>query len=746
MKKRYWYDISNDWILKIFVYNDNKSNNISWKGINLNIRTKYSNLKINWDTEIKEVFNKWDEKISFAELLTKHLKDKYKIDISFEEEDLSSLFDNNQNPMNESELNELIKKIEFYNNNYLELKDTEENALQDVRLERLKEISPNHPLLSYVASDLNNKREKIKHKNRMLSLEKITNDELKVYKWGQKFKSDLIMAQPKLDWHSLSLTYKNWKLAFAATRWNWTEWNIVTDHVAYINNVPQNIPDLSEIEIRWEVVIKNSDFVSLKDKFENPRNWISLSMKDPSETAERKLSFLWYNIFVNWNRYHYDESDKIKRVRELWFETFKDNEIFIFDKKDLSKFKEIIAEYDTYRGDNSPFDINIDWIVFKVNSWEEQADLWENDHDPNWAVAYKYLPEETTTELVWIDWDVSKDWNIIPVWMLKPVFLSWTTVSRVTLNNYKNVSENNIMIWDNLVVRKSWEIIPFLVKNISSEKRNKIILSKDYYLKDWCPSCWNKNLILEGVHIKCDNKTCFWQKVKSFNHFVKTLKIDFLGEWILERLVESKLINEFEDLYDLKFDDLVKLDWFQEWLSNKILKSINDSKKEIKIEVLLKAIWMDSLGERNAKRLLGVYGSLKNLIENINPLEIKQIDWIWDINSVYYTNIIKENKEKIESLFSKLWLLEKEIISDKKSENLTWKIFCLTGSMSKNREEIEKEIEAHWWKIGWVNKKLNYLVCWTGWWSKRDKVDELNSQWNSIQIITEEDLFVLMWL
>ena len=751
-------------ILKILLKDPitNHIKNVTGRWISITKRQKmFDDQLIDWEKEINSCLKSWDWKESFAEKFTKELCLKYNLTsdtfTNLSNSDIENLF-NNSSPMPvDLNLTDLISKIQYYNDHYLELKDTDENAMQDVRLEKLKEINPKHPLLKYVASDLNWKRSKIKHKHKMLSLEKITNDTWKVVKWGTKFASKIVLAEPKLDWHSLSLTYKDGKLDFGATRWNWTEWNIVTDHLAYINNIPKTIPMMGELEIRGEVVIKNSDFESLKDKFENPRNGISLSMKEPSETAERKLSFIWYNIFVNWNKYYYDESDKIEKVRELWFETFDKKDYFLIDITDSENIDKIIHTFDAYRVPNTEFDINIDGIVFKINSAEEQSNFGENDHDPNWAIAYKYIPEEAVTELLDIDWDVSKDWNLIPVWMLKPVSLSWTTVWRVTLNNFKNVVESDIKKWDILVVRKSWEIIPYLVsnstaiaRNISQVEKNQeysnIIsyLNKNNYLQEWCPSCWNKNFIMEWVHLKCMNENCIGVKKKSIIHFVKTLKIDFLGEGIIEKLLEQGVIKDYEDIFDLQANKLIWLDWFQEWLSNKIVKSISDAKKNIKIEVLLKAMGMDNLGERNSKRLLSMYWSLKNLLENIKPEEIKTIEGIWELNSIYYSNILIKNKEKITKLFEKLGLLDQNIVSDKKSDKLSWKLFCLTWTMSKGREEIELDIEQHGWKIGWVNKKLNYLVCWIGWWSKKDKVEELNSLWNAdIKIITEEELIAM---
>lgn len=658
--------------------------------------------------------------------------------------------------------------IKHYNDNYLDLKDTIENELQDQRLERLKEMDPENPLLWIISSDITSDKPKIKHDVKMLSLFKITNDYEKVTKWVEKFPDDsIIVVQPKLDWHSISHKYVNLKHELSVTRGDWKEWNDVTVNASMVRWVEGNIPELFKdkvVEVRWEIIIKNSDFKEISGQFANSRNGISIAhVKDPQEVANRKISFIGYNLFLDWANV-FDETEKFEILKKLWFEVPYYEIHKVSDLKNADYVKKMIDSFEKYRSDDNELNYAIDWLVLKINSHKTQLELWENDHDPNWAVAWKYLSEEKVTKLNWIEWTVSRNGYLIPVWLLDTVELSWTKVSRVTLNNYSFVKNGDIQIGDDLAIRKSWEIIPFLVKNMSRVDRQKKIEDKKNWIEDnstvdtkndevinnkieWiptnCPECgWI--LWEEWVHIKCMNPQCGGRAKKMIAFFASTLWVDSLWEWIVNSLYNAGKLKEPADIFELKESDMDWMEWFGERLAKKVVGNVEKAKKWITAEVLVKSLWIPWLWERVAVKLLKKYGSLKNMMETYDIAEIMSMDWFGENNTRTYFEWLEKEKDLLKSLAVELglWEVEKQWALSMK---LHWKSFCITGTLTKWRTELEQIIESNSWSNKKdVNKNTDYLILWDNGGSKKDKAEELAQKWAPIKIITEDEFFEML--
>lgn len=659
--------------------------------------------------------------------------------------------------------------IKHYNDNYLDLKDTIENELQDQRLERLKELDPANPLLWVISSDITSDKPKIKHDIRMLSLFKITNDYEKVTKWMEKFPDDwIIVVQPKLDGHSISHRYKGNKHLLSVTRWDGTEGNDVTLNASYVKWVSDTIADDRDIEVRWEIIIKNSDFKDIAGQFANSRNWISIAhVKDPNEVANRKISFIGYNLFVN-SKNVYDEVEKFEILKKLWFEVPYYEIHKVSDLKNVDYVKKMIDSFEKYRSDDNELNYAIDWLVLKINSHKTQLEMGENDHDPNWAVAWKYLSEEKVTKLNWIEWTVSRNGYLIPVWLLETVELSWTKVSRVTFNNYSFVKNGDIQIGDDLAIRKSWEIIPFLVKNMSRVDRQKKIEDKLNWITEEvtvkneienteseiietkidgiptnCPECgWV--LWEEWVHIKCMNPQCSWRAKKMIAFFASTLWVDSLWEWIVNSLYNAGKLKEPADIFELKESDMDGMEWFGERLAKKVVWNIEKAKKWISAEVLVKSLWIPWLWERVAVKLLKKYWSLKNMMETYDIADIMAMDWFGENNTRTYFEWLEKEKELLKSLAVELnlWEVEKQ---GALSMKLHWKSFCITWTLSKWRTELEQIIESNSWSNKKdVNKNTDYLILWENGGSKKDKAEELALKWAPIKIITEDEFLEML--
>lgn len=673
------------------------------------------------------------------------------------------------------ELLELEAQIKHYNDNYTELKETIENQKQDQRLERLKEIYPSHPFLSIVSSDIQEDKPKVIHSRKMLSMEKITADPEKLSKWAQKFShNEEIIIQPKLDWHSLSIHFKDFELTLAATRWDGKLWNDVTSNAKNLKWVLSNIilsesiinkltnlfpseDEFNHIEIRGETIIKNSDFKEISSLYVNARNGVSLAnIKNPEEIKQRKMSFIAYNIFIGKDKEsEIDETIKFEILKELWFETPIFEKHTALQLQDPEYSKNVVSSLEKFRDETGWLDYSIDWLVLKANSALTKKELWENDHDPNWAVAWKYLAEEKDTIIENIEWTVSRNGSIIPVWLLKPVELSQTTVARVTLNNLAYVEWMKISKWDTVSIRKSGEIIPFLVKNVtkstvnnwsgdvidnSSETINTSLTSSiDNLIPSNCPSCWSQTS-KDWVHLKCNNVECSGRQVKTILHFCSSLGIDAIGEWVIQGLYDNKLIKYPSDIFTLKAEDIAVLDWFGASSAKKIVNSIEKIKNSATPEKLIKAIGIQGLGERVASRLLKKYLSIENLLNSGKYDDIVWIEWFWENNTKAFLEWLEKEKDIIKSLAEvmNIYSVEKEANI---SKTLEGKSFCITWTLSTGRSEMEKFIESHSWAVkSDVNGNLSFLVLGENGWSKKDKAEKIIASWKPLRIITEDEL------
>jgi DNA ligase (NAD+) len=578
----------------------------------------------------------------------------------------------------------------------------------------------------------------------------------------EKFPDDsIIVVQPKLDGHSISHKYIDWKHALSVTRWDWKEGNDVTINASMVRWVNKTIPELvkwKSVEIRWEIIIKNSDFKEISGQFANSRNGISIAhVKDPQEVANRKISFIGYNVFIDWANI-FDETEKFELLKKLWFEVPYYETHKVSDLKNPEYVKTMVESFEKYRSDDNELNYAIDWLVLKTNSYKEQLELWENDHDPNWAVAWKYLSEEKTTKLNWIEWTVSRNWYLIPVWLLDTVELSGTKVSRVTLNNYSYVKNWDIQIWDELAIRKSWEIIPFLVKNLSAVDRSKqnevafvepnvwntpSISTNIWWIPVSCPEC-GASLWEEWVHIKCSNPQCSWKAKKMIAFFAATLWVDSLWEGIVNALYNAWKLKEPADIFELKETDMEWLEWFWKKLAKKVVGNVEKAKKWISAEVLVKSLWIPGLWERVAVKLLKKYGSLKNLIETYNIADVMSMDGFWENNTRTYFEWLEKEKDLLKSLAVELWLWEVEK-QGALSMKLHGKSFCITGTLSKWRTELEQIIESNSGSNKKdVNKNTDFLLLWENGWSKKDKAEKLISEWHPVRIITEADFFEML--
>lgn len=554
------------------------------------------------------------------------------------------------------------------------------------------------------------------------------------------------VAELKYDGLAISCIYENGILTNALTRGDGFVGEVVTNNVKTIKNVPLRLfgdyPNW--VDIRGEIIMPFESFNKLNEErdengeepFANPRNAAagSLKLQDSSLVAKRNLQFMPYDVYTETPIFtnHYEAMMKAKE----WGAPVTP---YIKLCHGLNEVKQFIKEYETKR-DQLPF--GIDGVVIKVNSYELQKQLGSTAKYPRWAVAFKYKPEQALTQIISVDFQVGRTGVITPVANLNPVFISGTTVKRVTLHNFDFVKQNDIHVKDYVWIEKSGEIIPKVVK-VEIDKRptdaSPVLPPK------FCPVCNSPTIYNQGEpFVYCSNeKTCPPQILGKLQHFISkdAMDIETLGEGKIELLFRKGLVKSPADLYDLKYDQLLGLEneyessdgkirkvRFQQKTVENILKSIEKSKSK-PFDRVLYALGIKNIGSIMAKNIANYAKSLDRLMQ-MSKEELRQIpdvgeitaqsiiDWFSDADNLDLIKRLKQAGLKFD--------IEKETQQSEKLKGLN---FVISGVFEEiERDDLKKLIEINGGKVvSSVSSNTDYLIAGENMGpAKRQKANELN--------------------
>ena len=554
------------------------------------------------------------------------------------------------------------------------------------------------------------------------------------------------VAELKYDGLAISCIYENGILTNALTRGDGFVGEVVTNNVKTIKNVPLRLfgdyPNW--VDIRGEIIMPFESFNKLNEErdengeepFANPRNAAagSLKLQDSSLVAKRNLQFMPYDVYTETPIFtnHYEAMMKAKE----WGAPVTP---YIKLCHGLNEVKQFIKEYETKR-DQLPF--GIDGVVIKVNSYELQKQLGSTAKYPRWAVAFKYKPEQALTQIISVDFQVGRTGVITPVANLNPVFISGTTVKRVTLHNFDFVKQNDIHVKDYVWIEKSGEIIPKVVK-VEIDKRptdaSPVLPPK------FCPVCNSPTIYNQGEpFVYCSNeKTCPPQILGKLQHFISkdAMDIETLGEGKIELLFRKGLVISPADLYDLKYDQLLGLEneyessdgkirkvRFQQKTVENILKSIEKSKSK-PFDRVLYALGIKNIGSIMAKNIANYAKSLDRLMQ-MSKEELRQIpdvgeitaqsiiDWFSDADNLDLIKRLKQAGLKFD--------IEKETQQSEKLKGLN---FVISGVFEEiERDDLKKLIEINGGKVvSSVSSNTDYLIAGENMGpAKRQKANELN--------------------
>ena len=587
----------------------------------------------------------------------------------------------------------------------------------------------------------------VEHSIPMLSLENAMNsDELIAYydrtKKGLGEIGDIqFVAEPKLDGIGVELIYQDGALIRGLTRGDGTMGEDITQNIKTIRSIPlalrndkRNFPNL--LEVRGEVFMLKKDFQKLnmarednnEPLFANPRNAAAGSLRqlDPSITAKRPLSIFCYEAGNITGDTFSSHKDFLSALAEWGFPV--NSEIALTNDVDqmLSYHKKLED-----KRNNLPYEI--DGTVFKVNNIDQRNILGTRSRSPRWAIAGKFKAIQVTSTVIDIVASIGRTGAITPVAKLRPVNVGGVIVTNATLHNQDEIDRKDIRIGDTVWVQRAGDVIPEVVKVV---KDKRPLNANRYQLPKLCPSCDKEIIRPEGESVaRCFNLLCSAQTKGRIKHFISKggLDVDGFGEKLVDQLVDKGLIHTFDDIFTLRFDDLVNLERMAEKSAHNILSSIEKSKKTTFARFVY-ALGIRNIGSHLSKVLEDHFQSdLEKFqsttfeeLENINevgPIVADAIVRFWsdESNTAIVSNCIERGVE----------FMQRSNSLDKRFDNLS---FVFTGTLKKlKRDDAKKIVESYGGRVSSsVSKKISYLVAGESAGSKLDKARDLG-----VKVVTE---------
>jgi DNA ligase (NAD+) len=548
----------------------------------------------------------------------------------------------------------------------------------------------------------------------------------------------------KFDGISISLIYENGLLTRAVTRGDGVRGDDVTANIKTIHTLPlrikqKNIPP--KFEVRGEVFLPKEVFKQLnkeredigEETYANARNTASgtVKMQDSGEVARRKLDCYIYYLLGEDIEVE-THADAIKQL-ELW--AFKVSPTYK-KCKDIQEVFEYINHWEKKRDD---LPLETDGVVIKINSLEQQERLGFTAKSPRWAIAYKYKAESISTKLNGITYQVGRTGAVTPVAELEPVFLAGTTVKRASLHNANEIARLDLRIGDYVFVEKGGEIIP-KVTGVDLSKRNESLKAIDYITS--CPECNSILMRKEGeANHYCPNEEGCPPQIKGrIEHFIqrKAMDIDSLGEQTIKQLFDLGLVKTPADLYDLKKDDLLKLEKVKDKSAQNMLAGIEQSKNQ-PFENVLFAIGIRYVGKTVAEKLArhfknidalssGTYEQLLEAPEVGEKIAQSVVEYFKDPNHQKEISRLRAAGLQFESTMQ---------VPNVVSHLLEGKSFVVSGVFQNyEREQLKEVIASHGGKVlSSVSGKLDYLLAGENMGpAKREKAEQLG-----VKIISEDE-------
>ena len=627
----------------------------------------------------------------------------------------------------------LFKKYNnyYYNKNKPIVSDREFDELK-LKITHLEEKynylkSPDSPK-NIVGHKPSKNFKKVLHKVPMLSLsnafteEDLLNFEKKILNFLSKNHNHLITyaTEPKIDGISASLTYKNGKLVTGLSRGDGKEGEDITANLSTIEDIPKEIVSKDfpeEIDIRGEVFIKNSDFEKLKEKFANPRNAASgsLRQKNPEDTKKIPLKFIAYTFGYEKGLKVNNQFDFLNQLSKWGFNTNPLNKL-------ITGVKNLVKNYNDIEKKRADLDFDIDGMVYKINDFSIQKRLGYVANAPRWAIAHKFSSNKAVSKIIDIDIQIGRTGALTPVAKIKPINIGGVVVSNATLHNEDEINRKDIRVGDTVTLERAGDVIPHIL-SVDFKKRPKKSLK--FIFPNKCPSCgsktikeYNKLTKKKDAVRRCSSEGYYCDKIaiEKLKHFISkdAFNIDGLGKKIIEGFWKLKLIKFPHDIFRLDYDKIEKLEGWGRLSVENLKYSINQ-KKNISLERFIFALGIRHIGLENAKLLskhFTSFSNFQNLSKKSNYDDLLNIDGIGEtqVNSIKSFFANNTNTKVLKELEKYLVINNASV----KQNNgiLNNKSFLVTGKLNgMSRAEIKSLIEENSGNtVSTVSNKLDYLI------------------------------------
>lgn len=623
--------------------------------------------------------------------------------------------------------------INRHNHNYYVLNTPEISDRDfDMLLKELEALEAAHPEMDdplsptrRVGSDLLSGFESVEHIHPMLSLSNTYSID-EVDQWFGRVRSGLgdapfdVVGEMKFDGTSISLIYEHGRLVRAVTRGDGERGDVVTENVKTIKSIPLRLsgagwPEM--FEIRGEILMPWSAFERLNKErefneeplFANPRNAAAGTLKtlDTREVARRGLDAYFYYLLGpdlpadN----HYDNM----MAARSW--GFKVSEIMTL-LHSLDEVDAFIKHWDEHRKE---LPVATDGLVFKVNSLRQQLNLGFTAKSPRWAIAYKFPAERALTRLDHVSFEVGRMGVVTPVANLDPVLLSGTVVKRASLHNADIIKSLDIHEHDMLYVEKGGEIIP---KITGVDENGRLPGAAPVEFVTHCPACGTplKRVPGEAAWICPDRFHCPPQIVGRIEHYVgrKMMNIDGVGEETAQALYDAGYVRDVADLYDLTYDQLLRLPGFGPRSAEKVLDGLKAS-LDMPYDRVIYGLSIPYVGDTVAKKVAKAFPDIDTLM----AATFDELSATKDIGPRIAESIIEyfnnpRNRRMVERLRRVgLQMSMPETEEGETSDRLGGKTFVISGTFSRHsRDEYKDLIERNGGRnVGSISKKTDYVLA-----------------------------------
>ncbi len=656
---------------------------------------------------------------------------------------------------------ELRQQLEEHNRRYYLLdQPLVSDAEYDALLRELQRLEARHPELSSPSSPTqrpgappSDKFESSVHLRPMLSLANVFDQEeledfLERTAKALPGEEIIYVLEPKLDGVAVNLLYERGRLIRGATRGNGATGEDITANVSTIRSLPMKLSAKGKasipgkIEIRGEVVISKADFARLNAQreeagepaFANPRNSAAGSLRqlDPRITAARPL-----DCFVH--SHGWIEPMKFKSHSEFLAAAgrwgFRVHPLI----RRARSAAEIVEYHEHLSRERDRLEVDIDGVVIKVDSIEQQRRLGELARSPRWATAFKFKPRQAVTRINAIVASVGRLGSLTPVAELEPVNVGGVTVSNASLHNMDEIERKDIRVGDRVVIERAGDVIPYVVGPLVDERRGN---EQRFVMPDRCPSCGSPVLReQDAAAFRCSGSACPAQLLERLKHFASksAMDIDGLGEKLISQLIDSGLVTNCADLYGLKKEDLSGLERMGEKSAANLTEAIAQSRTR-SLERLIFALGIRHIGESAAAVLARAFTTLSAL-EQASTEQLEELDGIGPEMASSLTEFFADpaNRELIAAL-RRAGVDPHYRVRSGGNRALEGKKLVLTGTLSISRNRAKDLIqEAGGSVVSSISSKTDYLLAGSEPGSKLKKAEAAG-----VRVIDEEEFWNML--